>query len=155
MPQPLALSALAPIYATVAKPPDRPRTWPFGKKLEMWLAEHGESMPSFAKRAGIPYGSLHAYATADRKIPSTRLQRIAVASRLPADYWLNDDLPYPPPSEYGPDIVERVRERLAAFPADLLNELLDALADENELRSMLALRRAALGLRLRPRPSSP
>lgn len=118
--------------------------WPFGKKLKAWLVEHEEDLPAFAKRAGIPYGSLHAYVTTERKIPSDRMQKVALATRLSADYW-NSDLQYPPPAIYGADAVEAAWRRIQALPADLLNEYLALVEDPDDLRRTLQLRRTARG----------
>lgn len=118
----------------------------------MWLVENGEKMPAFAKRAGIPYNSLHAYVTTSRRITAERLSRVAVATGLPSDYWMDDALPYPPPAEYGPEAIEQARRRLATLPMDLLNEFLEILNDPDDARRTANMRRVSRGLPPLPAP---
>jgi hypothetical protein len=48
--------------------------WPFGRKFDLWLADHGTSVSAFAERVGIPQSSLQRYAREGRKIPPDRLK---------------------------------------------------------------------------------
>jgi len=140
--QTLAAGPLAVIPFGVAK--RDPTPWTFGKQLKAWLVAHDEDLPAFAKRAGIPYGSLHAYVTTNRKVPSDRMQRVALATRIPSDYWISGK-PYPPPAVYSADAVEAAWRRLQALPDDLLTEYLGLLDDTDDLRRTLELRRTARG----------
>lgn len=119
-----------------------PEAWPFPRKFPMWLADHSESMAAFARRSGVPQPSLHAYTKQGRKMPADVVGRIAIATKLPADYWLNDRIPYPPPADYA-NAAEDIARVVRTLPLDLLQEALPILRDENELRRTLALRRLA------------
>src|SRR5687768_11915734 len=84
-------------------------TWPFGRKFTLWLADHALSLNSFAHNHGIPQSNLQAWTKQGRRIPADAIAKIALATKLPAGYWLADNVPYPPPMEY-----EGLEERLRA-----------------------------------------
>lgn len=138
--QPLAASALAQPTPLVASKRKRAQ-WTFGAKLKRWLVDAGTNVNAFAERLGIPQSSLQRYVNGT-KIPPDRLRSIALATRIPADYWLNDDLPYPPPVEYL-NLEEEALAAMKSLTTEQLAELLDVLRDPEDLRRTLAMRRAA------------
>lgn len=116
--------------------------WPFGRKLALWLKDHGTSLNAFARRHGIAQQTLHGWVKLGRRVPAEAVERVAAATRLPAAYWMNGALPYPPALEYA-NLAEAVLAALKALPLDQLIEVHEMLGDPEDLRRTLALRRAA------------
>lgn len=143
VPSALAIPSAPAFLGFVPKPRSQARFNAFGRKLDKWCTDHDETLPDFAERARVPYKSLHAYCTTTRAMPAPRMSLIAKATGLPADFWTNDALDWPPPAAYGERAVEDAQKRLAALPMDLLNELLDVLNDPDDVKRTLALRRTA------------
>lgn len=142
MPETLAPPRLASPDPWMATPRKASARWTFGRKFSLWLEDSGQSLTQFADREGIPQSSLQAYTKQARKIPPARLRTIAKATRLPADYWLDEEIPYPPPVDYL-NLAEEVVAALKSVPAVALQEILAMLRDPEDLRRTLAIRRAA------------
>lgn len=123
-------------------PRHKPGAWPFGRKFTLWLSDHGISLTTFARRQEIAQQTLHGWVKQGRRVPSQAIARIAAATRLPADYWVDETLPYPPPLEYA-NLADDVLAALRGLPLDQVTEVLAMLRDPVDLRRTLAIRRAA------------
>jgi len=82
-------------------------------------------------------------------VPADGLAVIARASGIPADYWTNDALPWPPALEYT-GLVEQIVRDLGAWPLEALREFAEIARNAADRDQTLALRRAA---RQHPGPS--
>lgn len=123
-----------------AKP--APRDWPFERKFPLWLKDHKTTLNAFAKRHGIPQRTLHGWVFDGVKVPAEGFQRIARATRLSIEYWLDATIPYPPPMDYL-NLAESVLALLRTVPATELSQFHEMLSDPDDRRRTLALRRAA------------
>jgi hypothetical protein len=126
----------------VATAPKTPRTWPFPRKFALYLTDQRVSLNAWAKRHGIPQRTLHGWVHDGVAIPAVGIVRIARATRLSAEYWMNEDIQYPPPVEYENLGVE-LEKALSTVPTGELREILALLRDPDDRRKTLALRRAA------------
>lgn len=138
----LELPTLAALYARVPSKRIPSSSWPFGRKFSLWLEDHGLSLSAFAARNGFKQQTLQRWTKQGVRLPAAALPRIAAATHLPAAYWLDDAIPYPPPVEYA-NLADQVTDALKACPLDDLREILAMLRDPDDRRRTLALRRAA------------
>ena len=118
--------------------------WPFERKFALWLSDHGLTLNAFARRHGFPQQTLHGWVKLGRRIPGEAIALIAAVTKLPADYWLSECLPYPAPLEYA-SLTEDALAALKGLPLEQLSEVLAMLRDPEDLKRTLALRRAARG----------
>lgn len=116
--------------------------WPFARKFSLWLTDNGWTLNRFAMRHGFAQSTLQAWVKQGVRIPSEAIGRIAAATRLPADYWLRADVPYPPPAEYA-GAAEEIEQAIRALPLEVVQELRSLFRDPDDLKRTLALRRAA------------
>lgn len=119
-----------------------PNAWPFERKFPLWLTDHGLSLNAFAERHGFAQSTLQAWVKQGVKMPAEALWRIAKATRLPADYWLDDTIPYPTPVEYE-GLAEDLARSLQAVPIADLREIAALVRDPEDRRRTFALRRAS------------
>lgn len=120
----------------------RSRPWTFGRKFDLWLADNGLTINSFAEKFGLKQRTLHAWVKEGTRVPDHGLAVISKATRYPADYWLNDSAPYPPVIDYD-GLVEQVIDRMRSLRPDQVRELAEMLANPADLERTLALRRTA------------
>ena len=78
------------------------------------------------------------------RMPADALARIARATCLPAEFWLDDAIPYPPPLDY-PNSRERAAALLTTLSADDLGWVIEITGDQGKLRKARALWSAAKG----------
>lgn len=118
------------------------QAWNFGRRFTLWLADNGLTINSFAEKHGLKQRTLHDWVKEGVRVPDSGLAVISRATRLPADYWISPDAPYPPVLDYE-DMAEKVIDRLRALNRDRVRELLEMLSDPSDLERTLALRRTA------------
>lgn len=147
--EPLATPRLAALYAPMAKRRPGGSGCPFGEKFAQYVARERSSLRAFALRHGLPQRSLHGWVREGRKVPDHALAIIARATGIPADYWVNDTLPWPPAPQYG-NLVEEIVSTLQAVPMDQLREIAAMVRDSEDRERTLALRRAAASRPHRP-----
>lgn len=128
------------------------RVWSFGRKFSLWLADNSLSLNAFAHNHGFAQSTLQGWTKRDVKIPAAELARIALATRLPVAYWLDEAVPYPPPLDYE-NFEDRLRSVLLTMPPEELREAISALEQPDERRRLFAIRRAATSGGSAPTPS--
>ena len=119
-------------------------TWPLDRKFALWLADHRLSLHAFAKRHGFAHQTVHGWMKMGVRLPAEGLARIARATCLPEQYWLDENLPYPPPVDYL-NSRDRAAALLATLGAEDLAWLIEVCADQRKLRQARALWNAARG----------
>lgn len=122
--------------------------WPFERKFRAWRAEARVSISAFAKRVGVPYATFHGWAEGGVRIPSDAMSRIAAATGLPAEFWTNESVPFPPPADYL-DLAGEVEKAVKGLSVEQLQQVLEMLRSPDDLSQTLDLRRVA---RKRPQP---
>lgn len=122
--------------------------WPFERKFRLWRAEHQVSLSAFAKQIGVPLATLHGWARSGVRLPADGLAKIAAATSLPAEYWTNPALPFPPPADYA-NMAAEVDKALRGLDVEQLRQVLEMLRNHEDLDQTLALRNVAR----KPRPS--
>lgn len=146
--QPIASSRLRPTLGYMvprkSKPPSGAPQWPFTRKFSLWLQDNDSTLRHFAVTHGFTPSTLHRYVREGTKLPAKALTRIVHATGLPAGYWMDDALPYPPPLEYS-GLAAKVTDALQEVSLDELQEILALLRDPADRKRTLALRRAARG----------
>ncbi len=140
--QVLAPIGIASLYARVPARGKHDEVWSFGRKFDHWLTDNRISLNAFAKRHGFVQSTLQRWVKAGVKVPAGEVARIAGITRLPTDYWLDDTLPWPPPTQYA-NLAERVERALQAVPLNELYEILEMVENAEDRRKTLALRRTA------------
>lgn len=120
----------------------RSAAWPFDRKFRQWRADHKVSIDAFRKRVGIPYATFHGWVEGGVRVPATGMALIAAATGLPAEYWTNEAVPYPPPAEYL-DLSAEVEKAVKGLDVQQLQQVLDMLRSPADLGQTLELRRVA------------
>ena len=115
---------------------------PFGEKFSQWLAREGSNVNRFALKNGIKQRTLQGWVKEGVRVSDEGLAAIAKGTGIPADYWINENLPWPPAPQYG-SILEGLYERLQSKSLKQLLELYEMVTDEADFEQTLALRRAA------------
>lgn len=121
---------------------------PFGEKFSQYLAREGSNVNKFARKHGLKQRTLQGWVKEGVRVPDAGLKVIARATGIPAGYWINENLPWPPAPQYGTLLVD-LYERLQEKPMSRLLELYEMVGDDADFEQTLALRRAA---RQRPKP---
>lgn len=116
--------------------------WSFGRKFSLWLTDNDITLNAFAGRHGFTQSSLQRWVKVGTRLPADALQSIAEATRLPADYWLDETIPYPPPADYA-NLADRLDAALKKVPVSELTEILAILENADDRRRTLELRRIA------------
>lgn len=131
--------------ARVSKRTRRQRAWTFGIKFEHWLTDEGLSLNAFAKRTEIPQSTLHNWVRGTTRPTAVGLDTVSRATGLPAEYWMDPSIPYPPPMDYlgtAEDIEAAIRtmgvEEMSAWIRILSNP-------ESRRRALLLLEAAEHG----------
>lgn len=119
-----------------------PKSWPFSRKFALYLTDQKTTLNAWSKRHGIPQRTLHGWVHDGVAIPAIGIIRIARATRLPAEYWLDETLQYPPPYEYE-NLAGDLERALSTVPTAELREILAMLRDPEDRKRTLAIRRAA------------
>ena len=116
--------------------------WPFERKFRLWRAEQDVSLSAFARQVGVPLTTLHGWTRSGVRVSADGMARIAAATGLPADYWTNDAVPYPPPAEYL-NLSGEIEKALMGLGVPQLQQVLEMLRSPADLDQTLALRRVA------------
>lgn len=129
-------------------PPPKPRSdWPFARKFPLWLTDHRLTVNSFAKRfaaLGFKQRTLNAWTSEGVQIPAAGLAAIAKATGLPAQYWLDDEAPYPPTIDVE-GLVQQVLDAMRSMSPAKAREVARLVSDPSEMDRVLAARRAIRG----------
>lgn len=116
--------------------------WPFGRKFDAYLTDKGVKLNTFAEREGIPQSTLQGWVKEGVRVPDGGLAKIASATGLPADYWIREDVPYPPPLDYEGLVDEAVQALRTLNPAQV-RAIIEMARDRADLERTLALRKTA------------
>lgn len=115
----------------------------FGEKFSQWLAREGTNIKAFAERNGLKQRTLHGWVKEGVRVPAAGLATIVKATGIPADYWTNEALPWPPATDYYAELLPRLISAAKALPAERLREIVEMSESESDVEMTLALRRAA------------
>jgi hypothetical protein len=115
----------------------------FGDKFAQYLARERTNVTAFAKRAGLKQRTLHGWVKEGVRVPADGLAIIARETGIPAEYWANDSLPWPPATEYAEDIIPALLANLKSLPLETIREFAEIAKDRADVEMTLALRRAA------------
>lgn len=118
----------------------KPR-WDLGQKLRLYMADKGLNQARFAKHVGVSATTLNAW-LADTTPGARKLEQIAKATGLPGEYWLDEDVPYPPPADYM-NTVEDLEDLLRTMTIEELAEWVAILSDPSARQRTLALWKAS------------
>ena len=146
MPQAVASNAVTSFSWGV--PPKRNSAWPFDRKFRLWRGDARKSLSAMARETGIPYATLHGWAQGGVRATADGMAKIAAVTGLPAKYWTDPKIPYPPPADYF-NVAEEVEREVRGLSPDRLQRVLDLLRTPGELDRALDLIRVAR----RPPPS--
>lgn len=124
--------------------------WPWDRKLKLWLADKHLSLNAFSKRHGFAQSTLHSWMYQGVAVPLEGIQRIAAATNLPAEFWVDETIPFGDYADHRGEVWEVVK-MLRRRSIGSLRDFREILANDAELEKALALWRASKGL---PPPSS-
>ena len=63
----------------------------FSSRVRSWLAGNGMTRYALASRMGVPWNTIHSWASG-RSVPGyIRLRELSIATGKPADWWLGLD----------------------------------------------------------------
>src|SRR5262245_2539345 len=108
------------------------KVWPFDLKLRLWRAEAKKSLSAVSRGTGIAYATLHGWAEEGVRAPADGLDKIARFTGLPASYWMDTAVPYPPPTDYF-DVAAEVNAEIRGLTADRMQRVLEMLRSPGEL----------------------
>lgn len=140
VPQVVATHALAASPWGVAK--KQSTAWTFERKFRLWRGDAKRSLSAVARETGIPYATLHGWTSGGVRVTADGMDKIAAVTGLPAKYWMDPKVPYPPPADYM-DVALEVMAEVRGLTPDKLRRVLDVLRTPGELDRALDLIRVA------------
>ena len=122
---------------TARRSKKKPKTWDLAQKLRLVMANEGMNQRSFAEHIGVSPTTLSSWLSGT--LPGAKnLDQIAKKTGLPAEYWLDEKVPYPPPADYL-NTVDDLEGLLRGMTVEELTKWIRILSDPEARARTLAL----------------